>query len=349
MANIRERLLAALAGEPVEKPVFAVYDWFVQNRKIGWDGLFARGLGEIGHACILRAEYPHAQVIETAGVDAGGPRRDVRWVTDIGELHEWYRGEWRQEYIIKSPTDYRILARALQDTRFTRTDTAFDTAEAEIGSRGITMGQLGDTEFESRTPLQAIQIDCAGLERFSLDLASEEPALLELIDLMSERTREKFRLARSSGARMIKLWENLSIETMGPRVYARYLIPLYRQLGAIFEGTGKSIHVHYDGKLGPIAGDIAGLPFAGIDSLTGPPEGDLSSAEARSLWPRIFLWLHPNLGWYQRPEEALRSAVRGMADGAKRGYCLMISEEVPPFWERTVPVVLDELDRRGSA
>jgi hypothetical protein len=267
----------------------------------------------------------------------------VRWVTDTGELHEWFRGEWRQEYLVKSTGDYRVLRRALEGTRFHATDAAFEASEALLGAGGITMGQLGDASLEVRTPLQAVQIDCAGLERFSCDLATEEPALMELLELMEERTVEKLRLVLGSRAVMIKLWENLSIETMGPRVFARFLAPLYRRLRRVLEGTGKGLHVHYDGKLAAIARDIADMGFAGIDSLTGPPEGDLSSAQARSLWPRAFLWLHPNLGWYALPEKDLRAAVRGLARGADRRYCLMISEEVPSTWERTVPIVLDEL------
>lgn len=61
MSTIRERLLGALAGEPVGAPVYAVYDWFVKNRPIGWPCLFAKGLGVIGHAYLLRAEYPGAR------------------------------------------------------------------------------------------------------------------------------------------------------------------------------------------------------------------------------------------------------------------------------------------------
>jgi hypothetical protein len=349
MSTIRERLLAALAGDRVGVPVYAVYDWFVKNRRIDWPCLFAKGLGVIGHASLLRVEYPNAAIVQTISTDAGGERRDVRWTTDIGELHEWYRGEWRQEYLVKSPADYRVLARALEGARFTAADEAFDASEILIGPRGVTMGQLCEATFECRTPLQAIQIDCAGLERFSLDLASSEPALMDLVDLMNEHMLEKFRLVRGSRAVMIKLWENLSIETMGPGFYKRLLVPLYRQLSAILEGTGKEIHVHYDGRLRPIAEEIAGLAFSGIDSLTGPPEGDLSAAEARSLWPRIFLWLHPNLGWYSLPADTLKTRLRAMARGAGGRFCMMISEEVPPSWEQTVPLVLGELDRLGGA
>lgn len=347
MAQIRERLEEALAGGPVREPVCAVYDWFVKNRHIDWQGLFDRGLGQIAHASLIRAEYPHARIVEAASVDNGGPRRDVRWITDVGELHEWYRGEWRQEYLVKSPEDYGVLARALEGTLFTATDEIFHGAEAAVGGNGVTMGQLGETVLEFRTPLQSIQIDCAGLERFSLDLAGEVPQLMDLIELMNERTLEKLRLVRASRASMIKLWENLSIETMGPDIYRRFLVPLYRKAFSILDGTGKGIHVHYDGKLLPIAREIADLPFAGIDSLTGPPEGDLSAREARDLWPRMFLWLHPNLGWYSRSASELASAIRHMASGAASRFCMVISEEVPPDWERSVPIVIDTLAALG--
>jgi hypothetical protein len=347
MPTVRQRLQAALAGDRMDVPVYAVYDWFVKNRPIDWQCLFTQGLGVIGHASLLKAEYPNASIVETISTDAGGQRRDVQWTTDIGELHEWYRGEWRQEYLVKSPADYRVLARALDGARFFPTDEAFDASEALIGPNGVTMGQLCEATFECRTPLQAIQIDCAGLERFSLDLACGEPSLLELIELMNGHMLDKLRLARGSRAAMIKLWENLSIETMGPDTYRRFLVPLYRRMSAVLEGTGKEIHVHYDGRLRPIAGEIAGLPFAGIDSLTGPPEGDLSPAEARSFWPGIFLWLHPNLGWYALSAHELKARLGAMARGAGRRFCMMISEEVPPSWEKTVPMVLGEMDRLG--
>ena len=44
--SIRGRFERALAGEPIEWPVYAVYDWFVQHRPIDWPSLFAQGLGQ---------------------------------------------------------------------------------------------------------------------------------------------------------------------------------------------------------------------------------------------------------------------------------------------------------------
>jgi hypothetical protein len=340
-ATIRARMEVAIAGEPVTRPVFAVYDWFVRNRPIDWPRLFDLGLGQINHADLIRYRRPHVDIMETTSMMAGVPRRDVYWMTDIGELHEWYLGEWRQEYLIKSAADYRIMQRAWTDVDVLPWDKPFLHSEQAVGGGGITVGQL------DRTPFQKIQIDYAGLARFSYDLADRLPELLDLLDLMTDVKLREFRIALGSPARQIKLWENLSIETMGPRTFRRFLVPVYHRIFEILDGTDKRLQVHYDGKLRVIADDIRDLPFDGLDSFTPPPEGDMTAAEARQQWPGKFLWLHPTLDWYSRPPDELAHNIRAMAAAAGRPvgrYCLMISEEVPPNWETTVPLILKTLD-----
>lgn len=336
---IRARLERTVAGELVERPVFAVYDWFVRNRPIDWPSLFRLGLGQINHADLIQYRRPHLEIVETTQAVKGLVRRDVRWITDTGELHEWYLGEWRQEYLIKTPADYRIMQRAWEDTIITATDAAFDASERQVGDAGITIGQM------DRTPFQKVQIDYAGLERFSYDIADHEPALLELLELMNVLKLEEFRAVRSSRAQHLKLWENLSIETMGPRLFRQYLVPLYRQIFVILDGSDQRLQVHYDGQLAIIADDIAALPFDGLDSLTPPPEGDMTTTQARQRWPDKFFWLHPSLTWYSLPPEAFVARLREMVQAAgPRRFCLMVSEEVPPNWEVMLPLALDALN-----
>ena len=300
---IRERLEKALAGEPVQQPVYAVYDWFVKNRDIDWQKLFDLGLGQINHAAVIDFERPNAEIVETKSEQNGRIRRDVRWITDMGELHEWYLDEWRQEYLIKDIRDYRIMAHALAGTKYSAADEYFEKSERELNDRGFTIGHITWTGMEKRTPLQSIQIDMAGLERFSMDLACEQPELIELIERMNEQMVDVFRRVLMTKARQIKLWKNLSIETMGPAVYRKYVVPLYERILKVFEGSNKRIAVHYDGKLKMISADIRKLGFDGIDSLTPPPEGDMAIAEARKAWPEKFFWLHPSLGWYDLPKK----------------------------------------------
>ena len=337
-ASIRERMLAALAGEPVEWPVYAVYDWFVQHRSIDWPSLFDQGLGQINHAPVVQIERPNLKVVESTTPTDQGVRRDVRWITDRGELREWYLGEWRQEHLVKTPEDYRILSRALEGSGFTATAEPFRQSEAALGDGGMTVGQL------MRTPLMELQIDLVGLEQFSLDLADELPELMEVQDLMAGLLLQQFKEAVKTPARYIKLWENLSIETIGRPRYQQRLVPVYHQILDILNAADKRLLVHYDGKLRSIGDLIASLDIDGIDSLTPAPEGNMSVAEARALWPDKFLWLHPSLGWYREPRNVLQQQIRQMvADAGPRRFCLMISEDVPPMWQETVPAVLESL------
>ena len=162
---------------------------------------------------------------------------------------------------------------------------------------------------------------------------------------MTELTLQKCREAAKGPARYLKLWENMSIEMIGPRWFRQHLAPVYRQILEVLGSAGKRLLVHYDGMLRLIADDIAALDFDGLDSFTPPPQGDMSTAEARACWPEKFLWLHPPLDWYREDRATLVERVRQMArDAGPRRYCLMISEEVPPACEENVAAVLQALD-----
>ena len=185
-----------------------------------------------------------------------------------------------------------------------------------------------------------------GPERLAVDLADEVPALMELLDLLTQLTLEKFREAVKGPARYIKLWENLAVEMIGLRQYRQRLVPTYRQILKILRDADKRLLVHYDGKLRTIAGEVAALDIDGIDSFTPPPEGDMSVAEARACWPEKFLWLHPPLGWYEEDRATLVARTQEMVrDAGPRRFCLMISEDVPPQWETSVPAVLEALQQ----
>jgi hypothetical protein len=70
------------------------------------------------------------------------------------------------------------------------------------------------------------RIHHASLEQFSVDLAGEEPELLALLEMMNAQLLDAFRCAVKTKATQIKLWENLSIETMGPTEYRKHLVAL---------------------------------------------------------------------------------------------------------------------------
>ena len=344
--SIRDRLNHALAGGTVTKPVYLVYDWFVMNRQIDWKSLFDLGLGQINHASLIEIERPHLKIKETVSYDGEHQRTDITWITDIGELHECSVDGWKREHLIKTPGDYKIMQRALEDVKFIPTDKYFDESEHTLGESGMTVGQLGKYSDLGylRTPFQVIQIDFVGLEQFSMDLAFELPELMELLEMMNMQFIEAFKCITQTKATHIKLWENLSIETMGPEIFREYLVPLYNKITRILDNSGKKLHVHYDGKLQLIANDIQKLEFYGIDSLTPAPEGDVAIARARQQWPEKFLWMHPSLSWFTLSDNELVDNILQMVREADSRFCFQISEEIPPNWEQTIPLILKTLN-----
>jgi hypothetical protein len=349
MTNIRKRFECALSGGKIEHPVYAVYDWFVKNRPaVDWEMLFGLGLGQINHANLVRHEHPNFELSETMSKQDGKVRRDVRLVTDKGELSEWYLGEWKQEHFIKTPEDYRIMKRALEGVRVIADEKPFLASELKLGDRGITLGQIAGLGA-GRTPLMVLQIDWVGLEQFSMDLADEMPELFELLEVMTEIKLEEIRQAVKTPATQIKLWENLSIETIGHVHYRHHFVPLYKKILAITDDADKKILVHYDGKLKVISEDISRLGFDGIDSFTEEPEGDIAVGEAREAWPEKFLWINPNLNFYMMPEKELADNIKRIVKSAGNGrFCLMISEDVPQNWQKSVPAVLKCLAGDGN-
>ena len=345
--NIRERLNDATAGRPGGKPVYAVYDWFVEHRPhIDWQGLFGLGLGRINHATVIRHDHPNFELVEESSEKNGVVHRDVRLVTDIGVLRERYQGEWKIEHFIKTPEDYQIMTRALEDVQVHTDNSAFEESERKLGGGGITVGQLIGLGT-GRTPLMVLQVDWVGLEQWSLDIAMEEPEMMELLEVMNDIKLREIRAAAASKAEHVKLWENLSISTMGPALYRRHMVPLYREIIGILHAAGKRLQVHYDGQLRVIADTIAELEFDGIDSFTEAPEGDMTVEEARKCWPDKFLWVHPNLSLYEHPETLAANIRRIQAAAGNTRSCLMISEDIPPHWQTTVPIVLETLEHIG--
>ena len=213
----------------------------------------SKASGKINHANLFDVTRPHLEIRESATPTDRGLRRDVTWITDRGELHEWYLGEWRQEYLVKSPEDYRVLQRAFEDAAFTANPCYFEAAEGEVGQGGMTVGQMG------RTPLMELQIDRAGLARFSMDLADQRPELMELLELMNAQLldaagKPSARPPDTSNSGKISRWKR-SAAAIIAGIWFRNIVNCWIS----FRAASKRMLVHYDGKLRLIAEDIAAL------------------------------------------------------------------------------------------
>jgi hypothetical protein len=189
-----------------------------------------------------------------------------------------------------------------------------------------------------------INVDLAGTERFCTDVALEVPELDSLYDVLQNQFLEEQRLVAAGPGRYVAWFENLTIGMLGPSRYGDLLVPVYEKAVPIHTACDKKVMVHYDGQLKVIADQIAEAPYAIIDSLTEPPEGDMTFDECRRLWPNLVFWANINVDLYYRPFKELREAIIAMRERAgKKGFAFEISEDLPTNWEESILVVLKTL------
>ena len=334
-----------------ERTPLSIYEWFFEDPRYpieAWKPLFERGLGISNEAVtVRRIEHGVANTAKT-WVEPGRRCVLLRKETPVGALQQltayplgpaagilgWAMEEW-----IKSPQDYRIYQWIVEHTELSPQVEQYEIAAARVGEQGVTIVE------GSRTPAMSICVDWAGTQRFCLDLADEMDELFSLYEAMVKLFLEETRLIAAGPGRFVRWLENLTISTLGPRRYEQLLLPVYQSAVPILEAAGKKVMVHYDGELSAIRDQVARAPFHLIESLTEPPEGDLTYAECRAAWPEKGFWGNINLGLYALPPEQLATAVAAKRQRAgKRGLAFEISEDVPVNWRSAVPVVLDALE-----
>jgi hypothetical protein len=93
---------------------------------------------------------------------------------------------------------------------------------------------------------------------------------------------------------------------------------------------------------------IASAPFDLIESITPPPEGDLTLAEARAVWPGKLFWSDINVACYELPHDKLKEEVLRRVDEAAvdgRMLAFEVSEQYPDNWKDSLSVVLEALEQ----
>jgi hypothetical protein len=212
----------------------------------------------------------------------------------------------------------------------------FEEFEAKIGTYGVTMIET------FRTPMQTLNIDLVGTERFCLDYGLEVPDLFELRNALEKQFMNILDVMKKCPGRYVKALENPTMDMLGPDFYRRWLLPMYQEMSQRL--PDKRIVVHFDSELACVKDLVAASPFHAIESLTEAPEGDMTYDECRNTWPEKVLLCNINVGLYSLPPAELRRAVSAKAARAgQRGVAFQISEDLPANWKETIPLVLETL------
>jgi hypothetical protein len=249
--------------------------------------------------------------------------------------------DWQQKYFLETAEDYNTMMYIVEHTDYRPAYESFEVQASELPTHMIAVPRMG------RTPLQTILVDYAGLANFAYHLYEYEAEIQQLFNALLVNFRRLAEIVAAGPGRYISVLENYTAETLGPRRYAEFLLPVYEETFKLFRDAGKVIGYHYDGNLKVVKDLVARAPLDLIESFTPPPEGDMTLAEARAAWPDKLLWSNINLGCYELPPEELRQEIwRRVQAGAPDGRQLAfeVSEARPPRWRQSMPVILAALN-----
>ncbi|MGA2548177.1 MAG: hypothetical protein ABSF43_16640 [Rectinemataceae bacterium] len=231
-----------------------------------------------------------------------------------------------RRHYLQTKEDYRTMEYMVEHTVFSSNTSRIESRLRELGEDGVLLARL------DRSPYQKCLIELAGPERFLLDFFDDPAPALDLMAAMQLKMDEAFEMALASPLEILWQPDNVTCEMTPPDIFEAHLLPLYRRRSAAAEAAGKRYLVHMDGKLKALARHIAAAGIHAVESFTLPDMGgDLSLAEARSLFPKAIP--HPSVpsNWFVLPDAELEERAAALA-GELRGYSsmLQVSEDIPP-------------------
>ena len=340
--SIRELLEAFWSGERPDQIPYTIYqnEWRHTADDPAWQDMYAAGLGVTWHIPSYRVEVRDLDVIEDESVEGGKRLRRQTQRTPVGEICATWVDGWHEKYLLESPADYRVMTHIVEHTEVAPQYEAFETYAEQLPPYGVAIAVIG------RTPLQTMLVDFAGLENFGWHLFEYEAEVRGLYDALLTKFRRIVEIVADGPGRYVSNLENFTADSLGPRRYAEFLLPVYEECFLMLHDTGKIVGSHYDGQLASCRELIAQSPIDLIESLTPPPEGDMTLAECREAWPQKLFWSNINVACYGLPPKELRDVVldrveQGAPDGKRLAF--EVSEQYPANWRESLPVVLEAL------
>ncbi len=340
--TIHERLKAFWAGEKPDRIPFTIYSHLWKNCQDdpAWDRLYEAGLGVTHHYCPYDEEVDpdisfHREISEDQS------RKKAIWSTPVGDVCRESEDGWCSKHFIESAADYEVMTYIVRNTSLTPCYEEMEENIEKIKPYGVPLILIG------RTPLQTILVDYVGLENFAYHLMDYEDEIWELYDALYDQFRRRVEIAADAPGRFVANLENFTAESLGPKRYEKFLLPVYEECFPLLHEAGKVVGCHYDGRTRCCKDAIRQSPIDTIESLTEPHEGDMTLPEARDAWPEKLFWCNIRVGDYQLPPDELKDRVvsmveEGSVDG--RQFALEVSEDLPGNWRESLPVVLEALN-----
>jgi hypothetical protein len=348
----KQRLMATLRGEPVDRPAVNLYeiggfnanpddpDPFNVYNAPSWRPLLQlaeertdliRMVAPTVRPAVnsRRNEFFRVEDYEESGSRFTRTTVEVgdRTLTSLERRDQGVDTLWTLEHLLKDEDDIRAFLQLPNDVWAQDIDVAaLEAAEQAVGERGIVMVDVGD-------PL------CMAAGMFSMDdymvLAFTDRALFH--ELLAKLSAPILAMTRSAAQAFPgRLWriygpEYAAEPYLPPKLFGEFVVRYVTPMIEAIRATGGFPRIHCHGRVKRVARMIAEMGAVALDPLEPPPQGDVTLAEMRREYGRdlvLFGNLEASDIENMDPadfEKVVATALREGTSGEGRGFVLMPS------------------------
>jgi hypothetical protein len=316
----RERVLAALRGEPADQLPYAIrmdqwYNWHLAHDTLpeeyrGWTAYEI--IRDIGGGIQSHGYYTPGAPIErrTRSMSRGLYRQELKgdiqvnvtrvddtftteYVTPLGSVRtvEIFTPESEggssieSEHPFKSERDYPVLEYIFQNTEVTPDYEPYYAQERALGDDGLALASIG-----GYCPVHELMRVVMGYDRFFYELADNPGKVEGLLRTMEELEMKKARIMADSPAVTVQVAGNWTDSIHVP-VFRKYMVPWFQRIGEVLHARGKLMQVHIDGEMKRLIPMFLETGIDVTEAFTPKPMTSVTPREIREAWgDRVTIW-----------------------------------------------------------
>lgn len=361
----RERLMATLRGERVDRPPVSFYeidgtqdmlssDPFNIYSHPSWKPLIELARAKTDRIVLRGVPFknmpsdPLADLTKTETVmDALGSRLTTttiragrRTLTQHLRRDPDVNTTWQPEHLLKDVDDAQAWLDLPEQALGGEPDTAgFLAAEYALGEGGIAMIDTAD-------PL-CIAAAMFDMGQFTVVAMTEPELFHRLIERFARRIHwQTEAIARALPGRLWRIYgpEYASPPYLPPSLFQEYVVPYDKPMVAAIQKHGGFARIHAHGRLKDILHHIAATGCVGLDPIEPPPQGDVELSFVREkVGKQMVLFGNLEASDIENLptpefEKKIRKAIREGTAGPGRGFVLMPSAS--PYGRVLSPLAL---------
>jgi len=351
MMTRRERLMATLRGEPVDRPAVNFYeiggfqidpsdpDAFNVYNDPSWGPLLQ--LAE-EHTDLIRMRSPvksrchevdmsHYKVEEFVEegcrcqritLKAGG-----RTLTSLTRRSPDVDTIWTIEHLLKDVDDLKAYLEAPDEIFKEDVDvTALVEEDEELGDRGIIM-------IDTEDPVCAAA-SLFSMEDFTVIALTEQKLFHQLLEKLSRHIYARTEMtAKAFPGHLWRIYgpEYATEPYLPPHLFKEYVVRYTGPMVEMIQKHGGYARIHSHGRIRAVLDDIVGMYPAAIDPIEPPPQGDMELSEIRRRYGKELV-LFGNIEFADiecaEPSEFEKIVAKSLkegTDGEGKGFVLMPS------------------------